>query len=236
MKNKRNISILCAVTLSAALLIGGTLAYFYDKGEIKNPFSMAGNGGEDDKTGVDVEITEPGYDPESSKDMLPGDVIVKDPTIENLKGDSYIRFIVKLVEKNTDTVITDQARADKILSTLFYDVNRNKIDVDSKYSVADMAAMVGTDVLTPVNSEFVQDTTRSSNGLYYYNYTSNNGILTNAEKKTLFTHVVIPTDWTQEDTEALGNYDLIVQAEAIQAQNFANASEAFDTLDIEAAR
>lgn len=230
MKNKRNIAILAAVTLTASLVVGSTLAYFYDKNEVKNPFTMAGTS---EDTGVDLELTEPGYDPEESKDMLPGDVIVKDPTIENKRGDSYARFIVKFVEKDTDTIITDEERANRILSTLFYDKTGTNIDVNSKYSTTDMAGLIGADVMTPVNNEFTLDSSRSSTGLYYYNYTTGDGILHNGEIKKLFTNIVIPTNWSQTEIDPLGNYDIIVQAEAIQSANFANAAEAFDALDVQ---
>ena len=231
MKNKRNIAILAAVTLTASLVVGSTLAYFYDKNEVKNPFTMAGTS---EDTGVDLELTEPGYNPDESKDMLPGDVIVKDPTIENKRGDSYARFIIKLVEKDTDTIITDEERANRILTTLFYDKTGTNIDVDSKYSKTDMDGLVGAgDVLTPVNDEFTLDTSRSSTGLYYYNYTDGDGILHNGDIKKLFTNVVIPTNWSQTEIDPLGNYDIIVQAEAIQSANFADAAEAFDALDVQ---
>lgn len=224
---KRNIAILCTVLMTASLLIGGTLAYFSDQETITNPFTTAGNGGPGDESGLDIEVTEPGYDPEDSKDMVPGDVIVKDPTVTNLKGESYVRFIIKLVDKTSGAVITDAARADKILSTLFYDP-QNKILTTSKYTLAEAAALAG--VRTPINPQFVKDTVRSSTGNYVFNY---NGTMTTGDSAVLFNKVIIPTNWNQADIAALGNYDIVVTGQAIQAANMSDANEAFAALDAE---
>ena len=232
---KRNISILSAVILSASIIIGGTLAYFYDKQEITNPFTTAGGAGTD--TGVDITVTEPNYDPDTSQDMYPGTTITKDPTVTNDKGESYARFIVKLVEQDTDTVITDKARADKIMKTLFYDVKYatgkgQTLDTALGYTEAQLAALVGADVKTPVNPEFVLDTTRGGVGEYYFNY---NGTLQNGDVKKLFTHVSIPSDWTQVDLALVGDFDLKVEGQAIQKANIADADTAFTALDGELA-
>lgn len=230
MKNttKRNISILSAVILCASMIVGGTLAYFHDKQEIKNPFSTA-------KDGISITLEEPNYDPETSKDITPGTTITKDPTITNVEGEAYARFVVKLVEKDTDTVITDPARAAKIMSTLFYDSKfaagtGSTIIADTSYTQAELAAMIGTDVMTPVNSEFTLDSTRSSDGIYYYNY---NGTMGTGDVKTLFTHVAIPGDWVQTDIDEVGDFDLIVEGQAIQKSNIEDADTAFDALDTE---
>lgn len=225
---KRNISVLSAVVLSAAVIIGGTLAYFHDKEDIKNPFSTA-------KGGVDITITEPNYDPDTSKDITPGTTLTKDPTITNNEGEAYARFVVKLVEKDTDTVITDSARASKILATIFYDKKYadgtgSVIQAGKSYAASEIAALVGTDLMTPVNTDFTLDTTRSSDGVYYFNYT---GTMAKGDVAKLFTHVSIPSDWTQEDIDAVGDFDLIVEGQAIQKANIADAATAFDALDEE---
>lgn len=227
---KRNISILSAVILSASVIVGGTLAYFYDKQEIINPFTTAGG-----DTGVDITLTEPNYDESTSQDMYPGTTITKDPTITNEKDEVYARFVITLVEKGTDTVITDPARVGKIMSAVFYDKQfaagtGNVLDTASGYTAAELQALVGTDLETPVNSEFVLDAARSSDGVYFYNY---NGTMGKGAVKTIFTHVSIPSDWTQEDLALVGDFDLKVQGQAIQTANIADADAAFDELDDE---
>ena len=49
----------------------------------------------------------------------------------------------------------------------------------------------------------------------------------------MFDFVVIPTDWTQTDIAVLGNFNIVVTAQAIQAENIANADAAFKALDNE---
>lgn len=233
---KRNIAVVCCVVLAATMMIGGTLAYFSDNMTVTNQFTMGGTDGAGEDTGVDVEVTEPGYDEESSKDMAPGSVIVKDPTVKNVKGESYVRFIVTLKDKTSQQVITDQTRADKIMSTLFYDPqNQIKVSGDgtfTKYTLEEAARLTG--VRTPINdTNFEKDLERSSNGIYYFNY---KGTLQKDQTAVLFNKVIIPKDWNQTDLDVLGNYDLIVTAQAIQAQNMKDADEAFDALDGEMAK
>lgn len=228
---KRNIAVVCSVVLAASMMIGGTLAYFSDSMTVTNNFTMGGTDGAGEDSGVDVEVTEPGYNPEDSKDMAPGSVIAKDPTVKNLKGESYVRFIVTLKDKTTQEVITDEGRANKILSTLFYDPdNQIKLSNDgtfTKYTLEEAAGLPG--VLTPFNStNFEKDATRSTTGTYYYNY---KGTLQKDQTAVLFSKVIIPKDWNQTDLNTLGNYDLIVTAQAIQAQNMKDADEAFEALD-----
>lgn len=239
---KRNIAVVCSIVLAASMMIGGTLAYFSDSMTVTNNFTMGGveGSGNEDNTGVDVEVTEPSYEPETSKDMAPGTVIAKDPTVTNVKGESYVRFIVTLKDKTTQEPIADEARANKILSTLFYDPqDQIKLTKDStvdgsytKYTLEEAAALSG--VLTPFNTtDFEKDADRGGTGVYYYNY---KGTLQKGETAVLFSKVVIPKDWNQDDLNAVGNYDLVVTAQAIQAQNMKDANEAFDALDGEVAQ
>ena len=53
------------------------------------------------------------------------------------------------------------------------------------------------------------------------------------EESTLFTNVVIPTDWNQTQMQKVGNYQLKVTAQAIQSKGFASQSEAYRMLDEE---
>lgn len=92
MTKKKKIAILVtSLVLVGAMLIGGTLAYFTDKDEAQNVFTLGK---------VDGELDEPKWDDNNPdgeiKNVQPGDKIVKDPTL-TMADDSeeaYARFLV----------------------------------------------------------------------------------------------------------------------------------------------
>ena len=74
---KKIIAVCLIVALAATAVIGGTLAYFTDKDDATNTFTV-GN--------VDIELTEPKWDSTGSKDakeVYPGEPLAKDPTVTN---------------------------------------------------------------------------------------------------------------------------------------------------------
>ncbi len=88
--NKKKLAVLLTtVSLLGVVGIGSTLAYFTDKTDVNNTVTM-GN--------VNISLTEPEFDKltNGSKkitDVLPGQVIEKDPTIslEGSSADAYVR-------------------------------------------------------------------------------------------------------------------------------------------------
>lgn len=227
---KRNIVVACAVLLIAALAIGGTLAFFTDESEVTNTFTVGD---------LDIDVTEE-WNPEDGEEMVPGDNVEKVPVVTSLSGDGYLRVIMTVMDKNDGvaegTTVTDSDRLNKILSTLYYDPTGTVITLGTKYSTTDIAGWASSGIKTPVNStEFVQHS--AVNGVYTYYYTNPtlvNGktdIFAEGQEVTLFTRVIIPSDWTQEDLELLGKYDIVIKAEAIQEEGFGSQSEAFTALD-----
>lgn len=217
---KKKILIVCSLMMAAALAVGGTLAYFFDQGTAVNSFTTAG--GDDEDTGVDIDIEEEDWDPEDGKDVIPGDTIAKNPTVTNNAGDVYMRFVVELTDENGDT-ITDATRANKILYMIRY--TNGEASKTSKYTSTQMANW------PTVNPSFTLDTSRGSTGLYYYNY---NTVMTKDDTATLFDFVIVPTDWTQTDLDIVGDaFNIVVTGQAIQAANMSSADEAFSALDDE---
>lgn len=90
MTKKKKIAILVtSLALTGALLIGGTLAYFTDKDEAQNVFTLGK---------VDGKLEEPEWDVENPdgeiENVQPGDKITKDPTLTLATDseDAYARF------------------------------------------------------------------------------------------------------------------------------------------------
>ena len=155
---------------------------------------------------LDITLSEPSWeDTTDGKDMIPGYKTEKDPTVLGVDGDSYMRMTVEFVSTDGNEMTAD--RVEKIMETIKYE-----------------------DTVGVNTSDFVYDTTRSTDTKHYYNY---NGKFVEGTEVTLFDVVEIPTTWNQNDLAKLGTYKLVIRAEAIQAYSFDSAEDAFTALDSE---
>lgn len=88
---KKKIIALCLViALAATAVIGGTLAYFTDKEDATNTFTV-GN--------VNITLTEPNWEGTGSQDapeVYPGEALAKDPTVKNVGANPcFVRIKVE---------------------------------------------------------------------------------------------------------------------------------------------
>lgn len=118
MNKKKLVLLTLALVLIATIGVGATLAYFTDSTEATNIITMGH---------VDIEINEPHFDGEDGedddtvKDIVPGQVITKDPTITvaNDSQDAYIRATITLSENLTDEQKTELLAGIDILDGWF---------------------------------------------------------------------------------------------------------------------
>lgn len=83
---KKILTLGLVAVLSAAAAISGTLAYFTDKEEKTNKFTV-GN--------VNIELKEEHWDPNKATHVYPGQVLEKDPVVTNIgSNDCYVRVEV----------------------------------------------------------------------------------------------------------------------------------------------
>lgn len=178
MRKNKLIASIVAVALIAVVAIGGTLAYFTDSDEATNVFTMGK---------VDGDLTEPEWNPEEDgKDVMPGDLIDKDPTITLAEDsqDAYVRFAVTyegLSEEQFEslTFLKDGEAVE------FYKVN------NTYYFLVDKA-------------------------------------LSATESYVLFDQVQIPTTWGNE--MASKEFSVTIQAQLVQAANFDNTQENWESV------
>lgn len=239
MRKKKNVLIgALSIGLIAALAIGGTVAFLTDSEDATNRFSMGD---------LDIKLEEPEWDnggdpvdpadpdgpktPGDGDGLLPGDVRKKDPTVTAVDGDSYMRVIMTIRNKD-GSAITDTDRLAKIMETIYY--ANPMIEETVSFSSKELADAGYT---TVNESVFTLDSARSAENVFYYNYT--NAATDNVFKKdavaVLFTNIVIPTDWNRTELALLGEYQIVLEAQAIQSANFASAADAYTALDGEAA-
>ena len=153
---------------------------------------------------MDITLTESEWDDSADgKNLLPGYETEKNPTVPAVEGDSYRRMTVELVSNDKSEMTA--ARAEKIMETICFGGEQG------------------------VNNEFfVEDAERSNASKRYYVY---NGVFKENSTAVLFDTVKIPSQWNQDDVGVLGEYKIVVKAEAIQSANFSTAEEAFEALD-----
>lgn len=225
MTKKKVVVVALAVCLIAILSMG-SLAWFNAADDVTNKFMISdsdGNGTPDFSVSVwehendndnnsdadgdgDNALTGSGNTYES---IAPGDVISKDPTVENT-GD-YSQWIRVYVTFDNFDVIETACINQGISSDL-----RTWLNVNYGLSVP---------AWTPSDNETVVD--RENNTVtyvYYYNYE-----LAKDQTATLFTTVSIPGEFEQQDMiYKNGAFNITVKAEALQAENTgSNAYDAF---------
>lgn len=91
---KKRKTILAALVLALLLLIGGAIAYFTDTDSKNNQFTLGS---------VDIELVEPSYTTAAATDIVPGTVIAKDPTVNNIGRNSAFVFLSVKVDCLDDT-------------------------------------------------------------------------------------------------------------------------------------
>lgn len=161
--SKRKILLLASALVMVAVLgIGGTLAYFTDKDEEINTFTV-GN--------VDIDLDEPNWDEDGSgdaPDVYPGEPLAKDPTVTNVgKNPCFVRvkvegldqFVEEFGEKAMITLRYKYVDGYNTADWTYYDgyyyynkVLATKVDAGNEYNQG------LTDITTPVFDQIVMPT------------------------------------------------------------------------------
>lgn len=118
MKKKK--TVLAAIILLLMFVVGGAIAYFTDTDTVTNTFTIGS---------VDITLTEDGWDaladtnnndiPDAAEDMLPGESVTKDPTINNVSTKNPAYVFVK-VEVPCTTIVAPAVTSEEIFT---YTVN-----------------------------------------------------------------------------------------------------------------
>lgn len=237
---RRNVLFAGAISCAMLLGIGNTMAYFTENAVKTNVFTTGD---------LDIGFKEPEWNPEDDdgKNMYPGYTAYKNPTVKNItsakNGDEpcYVRMCVEILDESGQPVRDGDALA-LIYKTIYFDSS-----FDGTYDKANGTAtgliqdkipgysLKQLNSFPMVNPDWAKDTTRSTASKLVYNYNGENGdgILNIGEESTLFTNVVIPTDWNQTEMQKIGGYQLKVTAQAIQSKGFASQADAYRMLDEE---
>lgn len=244
LKSRRTVLVLLSLLLVVVISTGGTIAYFSGGDEARTVFTMGQ---------VSLTFEEPGWAPENGEQVKPGWIAEKDPTVTVTEGDCYMRIRMEIVD-GEDNPLTDEKRIGLILQTLWCDKADGVIDPQEKYTAGRLQSMAEDGAL---DAEYDRDRftfagiEQGKPSVRYYHY---NGIFRAGDEAesaaTLFTHVLVPTDWHNAelftlsgdtfetlDTGAVeivekgSGYKIILSAEAIQSAEMESADAAFAALD-----
>lgn len=212
---KKKVLVISLVISIIAILSMGTLAWFQDQASVTNKFMMTDSASDPDEI-FSVDLWETKVNPDGTpvdpvektdkntyEDIAPGDVLTKDPTVENTG--KYAQWIRVTVTLNNAQAWINVLGANYDLATIF---GGHDEAAWTRYETPEFDATANTLTMT-----------------YYLNEELEAG-----ETATLFETVNIPTDLDQYDLAALGGeFDLELVAQALQFENTGdNCYDAFD--------
>ena len=235
-KSKALLLTLCAVLLVAASVLG-TMAYLTSTDTVTNTFTV----GKVEIKLDETDVTNPNGPrvKANSYKLMPGTTYTKDPTVTVLKGseDSYVRMKVtfnnasKLMAMlpsagNFEDYTPDEIALIKKVAPILFLTNYTKVD-----SVwLPEYAMSGMEKTLADPNYFVYDAANDTVTYIFYYPAMVKAKDVAADDLTLepiFTEISLPEHVTGEQLAKLNNFKITVVAEAIQADGFADADDAW---------
>ena len=239
-KTKALLMSLCAVLLVAASVLG-TMAYLTDSEEVNNTFTVGNVAIKLDEAKVDengTQVVDKDGNPvarvtENEYKLLPGHTYVKDPTVTVLTPSvaSYVRMKVtfnnadKIIALCTDPEFEGEVTGVENAFPLIRMVNFVKANA-AKWDGIIPDNMVDTEDMLANSKYFVKGTDNTLTYYFYYNGTvaARDG---NVVLPTLFDSIKVPTWVTGDQLAKLKDFQINVVAEAIQADGFTDAADAW---------
>ncbi|MBP3632971.1 MAG: hypothetical protein J6J43_00160 [Oscillospiraceae bacterium] len=215
--SKKRVLVIALVVCLVAILSMGTLAWFNYTDDITNKFMVATDSEGTPDFGLDIWETENDGDDtvdadgdgdpiktqegNTYEDITPGDVLAKDPTVENTGHyDQWVRVLVTFDEYSKIEAACTRVGISTDL--------RQWLDIDTaNWTADDAATFTGNDTITYV---------------FYYN-----SKLTEGATAALFSEITIPGAFEQEDMAYVsGDFSVTVKADAVQADNTGDTAQA----------
>lgn len=240
-KTKALLMSLCAVLLVAASVLG-TMAYLTDSKDVKNTFTVGNVAIKLDEAKVDEmgnlvknqdgtladRVTQNAYK------LLPGHTYVKDPTVTVLAPSvaSYVRM--KVTFNKASQIIAmctnpdweeDAPTGIKNAWPLLYMVNFT--DKSVKWDGIIMDNMFESENMLNNTKYCVYDKAADTLTFYYYYTETVAAIDADVKLATLFDSIKVPEWATNDQLKALEGFEINVVAEAIQADGFKDAADAW---------
>lgn len=210
-KSKALILTLCAVLLVAASMLG-TMAYLTDNKTVTNTFTVGQ---------VKIKLDEAKANPDGS--------LVENA--DRVKGNSYKLLPGHTYNKDPMVTVLKDSEASYIKMTVTFS-NAKELDAIFAPNGADMTKIFNgynsTNWIYKGNTKNATANTRTYEFWYKETVDAPNG---NVALDALFDSITVPGTITNEQLETIEGMTITVNAYAIQADGFANATEAFAAFD-----
>ena len=249
-KKKKSLLIVACILLLAAAAVFCTVAYLTAKTDtVKNTFTVGDVNLTLDEAKVDADgqaIT--GDKAErvlgNSYKLIPGKTYDKDPTVHVAKGSEkcYVRMVVRIanVDKLKAAIPYSTANDDYYIGGYEYTDN-GRVWVNNQDSCFKFTKLLGgmdankwincgaTDVKPKKDSA----TTHEFYEFRYYTTVDASAATADIDLEPLFKTITLPGIVDADGLKGLADMDIQIYAQAIQAEGFASADDAWDTLPIE---
>lgn len=157
---------------------------------------------------VEIEVIEEEWDENDVQAVLPGSSYAKDPAIQNVGTNAaWVRMNVKITGADTLLAALQRDNPDSTLLAMF-----SNLAAKGKWVATGQDPIVDGSEITYT---------------YYYKTKLDADALTDP----LFTRVTIPPALTSDDAQRLTAFNMVITADAIQADGFDSAEEAFVEFD-----
>lgn len=220
---KKNMQIAALVVAICLCLCSGlSLAYF---------------SAQDEKTyitpleSIDLTLSEE-WSAETGMGYTSGLTAVKSPTITAEEGLMYTRICMKVEENvpdgeggTTTLLITDPDRL-QLIEGIFYADTEMRLQPGTPYSRHDVATIPGVYALYDPVHFFAPSS--PTPGVYYFEFI---GVMPEGSEATLFNKVVIPSDYSADELNLMGNFTVSFEGQGIQSFGFAYQADAMIELD-----
>ena len=224
MKKTRKILLMaaCAILL-VCISVGATVAYLTSTDSVTNTFTV-GNIQiklDEAKTNADGTAVSPATRTEEGNEykLLPGHPYIKDPTVTVVKGseESYVRMLVKV------------ENIDKLKAAFPQASYSDYYTADGLFLLEKLCG--GWDsTIWMYNSYKAENTTDGKqNGIYEFRYKTTVTTTATADTKlpALFATITVPGTVANDELANLAKVKIVVTAEAIQKDGFADANAAW---------
>lgn len=211
--NKKKVFVTALAVSLIAILSFSTIAWFNAQDEITNTFKVADSDDEGTTPDFSVEVFETDEDGNETEgnlyeDILPGDVLHKDPTVRNTGSyDMYVRVYVTLSDAD---VWLKAAKEYNFMDT-------NISNGDAQYPMLETMINLHKNRWERYDKPVYDTTKKTLTYVYYYDQV----LAAGAEAESVFTKITIPTELQQADMDFGEGVDFTVsiKAEAVQARN-----------------
>ena len=228
MNKKKIVAFMLVIAMLALAIAGGTLAYFTDEGEATNVFTVGSVEIElyestllrkDNATDAEIIADAANYQTYlAAQELMPGVAVAKAPYVKNTGiSDAYVRIRVMIPSALNLDVLATSAMCDEALEEEF-----------SRPAGVAATAFDGTVTVDGVEYNvysFIRNEPLASGEMTNWN---------------VWNSIQMDTDVLQSEVEALiaagaitadRQFNVLVQADAIQAASFTNATDAFAAFD-----